>query len=259
VASSTGDAVKVWDLATGESVFTARFEESVSDVAWTTDGSLLATGSEDGLIRIVDRSGTVVAALRVEPAGRVSALRFSPDGRLLAAARLPFGVQGGKPMVTIWDWRRRTVVSTIPAPAEGVAFSPDGSRVAVAPYLGPVSIWNALSGEQVSRLVGHTGTVNDVEFAPDGSLLATGSVDATVRLWDPNTGIQRLVLRGHDGVVWDLAVSPDGSKLASASPNGVVRVWALDLDDLIAVAKRNVTRDLTREECRQYLHLADCE
>lgn len=100
--------------------------------------------------------------------------------------------------------------------------------------------------------------MNDVEFAPDGSLLATGSVDATVRLWDPSTGDQRLVLRGHDGVVWDLAFSPDGSKLASASPSGSVRVWALDLDDLVAIAERNVTRGLTAGECRQYLHMPRC-
>jgi WD40 repeat protein len=100
--------------------------------------------------------------------------------------------------------------------------------------------------------------VNDVEFAPDGSLLATGGVDSTVRLWDPNTGVQRLVLRGHEGVIWDLDFSRDGSKLASASPDGTVRVWALDLVDLIGIAKRNVTRDLTPEECRQYLRVDEC-
>jgi hypothetical protein len=37
----------------------------------------------------------------------------------------------------------------------------------------------------------------------------------------------------------------------------VVRVWALDLDDLIAIARREVTRELTDDECRQYLHLPD--
>jgi WD40 repeat protein len=258
LAATTSAVVKVWDLATGEYEFSAPSIGSVTDVDWSADGSLVATGNIDGLIRIIDRSGTEVSALREEQAARLSALRFSPDGRLLAAAWLPFAEQAGEPGVTIWDWERRSAVATIPVPAEGVAFSPDGARVAVAPLFGPVSIWDVRTGDRVARLVGHTGTVNDVEFAPDGSLLATGSVDATVRLWDPNTGVQRLVLRGHDGVIWDLAFSPDGSKLASASPSGIVRVWALNHDDLIAIAERNVTRNFTAAECLQYLGDEEC-
>ena len=46
--------------------------------------------------------------------------------------------------------------------------------------------------------------------------------------------------------------------LASASPDGVVRVWALDLDELIEIARRNVTRELSDEECLQYLHVETC-
>jgi hypothetical protein len=57
----------------------------------------------------------------------------------------------------------------------------------------------------------------------------------------PRTGRQDVVLRGYDGVVW-----------------GSGRIWALDLDDLIAIAKRNVTRELTAEECRQYLGGLGC-
>lgn len=138
LAAATGDVAKVWNLATEEHAFSARSDGSVEDVAWTADGSLLATGSLNGLIRIVDRAGKEVAVLREQPAGRISALRFSRDGRLLAAARLPFGDQGGEARVTVWDWKRRAAVATIPVPAEGVALSPDGARVAIAPHFGPV-------------------------------------------------------------------------------------------------------------------------
>jgi WD40 repeat protein len=79
-----------------------------------------------------------------------------------------------------------------------------------------------------------------------------------VRLWDPDSGRQALVLRGHERDVWNVTFSPDGSKLASAGPEGLVRVWALDLDDLIAIARRRVTRELTAAECRQYLRGRDC-
>jgi WD40 repeat protein len=52
--------------------------------------------------------------------------------------------------------------------------------------------------------------------------------------------------------------SPDGTKLASTSQCGEVRIWALDIDDLLEIARQNVTRSLTDEECRQYLHLETC-
>ncbi len=259
LAATAGDVAKVWDLATGAEAFDAGSGREVEDVAWSADGSLLATASMQGLVRIVDRSGREVSMLG-QPGFHLFAVAFSPDGRLVAEARVPPGRPDPKQLrVTIWDWKRREVVRTIPADgAKAMAFSPDGTRLATAPHFGPVAIWDARSGRLGVRLTGHTGSVNDVAFAPDGSGVATASTDGTVRLWDPQTGRQELVLRDHDGVVWDVAFSPDGSKLASASPEGIVRVWALELDDLVAIAKRNVTRDLTPEECRQYLHMVGC-
>ena len=55
-----------------------------------------------------------------------------------------------------------------------------------------------------------------------------------------------------------MSFSRDGAQLASGSSDGSVRIWALDLDDLIAIAKSELTRSLTNEECRQYLHVDRC-
>ena len=54
-----------------------------------------------------------------------------------------------------------------------------------------------------------------------------------------------------------LAFSPDGSLLAVQDCDGV-RVWTLDIDELLAIARTNVTRSLTSEECRLYLHVDPC-
>ena len=65
-------------------------------------------------------------------------------------------------------------------------------------------------------------------------------------------------MRGHFAAATSVAFSPDGSRLASVGGEGVVRVWALDLDELVEIAERELTRTLTDEECRQYLHQRRC-
>jgi WD40 repeat protein len=73
-----------------------------------------------------------------------------------------------------------------------------------------------------------------------------------VRILDAGSGAERVVLRGS-AAVDEVVFSPDGSMLASSSGDGP-RVWALDIDDLLEIARRHVTRSLTDEECHQYLH-----
>ena len=98
----------------------------------------------------------------------------------------------------------------------------------------------------------------DLTFDASGTTLVTGHADGTVRLWDPETGVQNLVLHAGDRPVESLRFSPDGSKLATQDAAGNTRVWALELDDLIAIARNKLTRGFSEDECRQYLHLARC-
>jgi WD40 repeat protein len=94
----------------------------------------------------------------------------------------------------------------------------------------------------------------ELVYSTDGSRIAIASLDGTVYLFDAAEGTPQLVLRGHESGVSGVAFSPDGSQLVFASPEGLVRVWALDLDELIQITHSELTRGLTDEECRQYLH-----
>jgi WD40 repeat protein len=134
-----------------------------------------------------------------------------------------------------------------------------GERLALGFYDGTVEIRDASTGSLQRTFEAGSVTVMNVVFGPDGRTLATSGEDATVRVFDleAETGAQQLVLRGHQLLVSGLAFSPDGERLTSASPDGVVRVWELDVDRLTAIAHDEVTRGLTDDECRQYLHLED--
>jgi WD40 repeat protein len=107
-------------------------------------------------------------------------------------------------------------------------------------------------------LRGHTARVHQVAVSPDGTRIATSSDDGTVRLWDSATGEERLTLRGHSYLVYGVDFSPDGRLLATASPDGTAALHLLPIDELVELARGRVTRDLTDDECRQYLHLERC-
>jgi WD40 repeat protein len=246
-----------WDPTTGRRIFSVPRPggDQISDIAFSPDGSHLAIARWDGIVRIIDRTGMQVSAFRVGIPGRpVPNARFSPDGRRVAVVASD---PHGRERVQLWDWRTQHVVRTIEA-GEFLDFDPTGARIVTADRQGRGEIVDVNSGAVVAVLAVEPGTVLEATFSPDGTSIATAGTNGAVHLLDAATGAERLTLPSVRCAVTDVAFSHDGTKLASASSCDGVRVWALDIDDLLRIARQSVTRSLTEQECREYLHKDRC-
>jgi predicted NACHT family NTPase len=203
---------------------------TVHAVAFSPDGQLIATGSEDKTIRIWD-AATGERKERIAHTDPVYCLAFSPDGKTLASG-------GTDKAITLWDVasgeKKKALAKVSNQAVAWLRFAPDGRTLATFGVGKDVAaVWDLASGKEVASLKGHTGYVNGLEFSPDGQTIATASNDSTLRLWDAATGKEKENFRAHDGPVHCVAFSPDGKSLVTGGADKTVIVWGLRTGGLV--------------------------
>jgi WD40 repeat protein len=214
-ATRTRDRPKAVERAAPEAqVGREEYDGAVWRLAYSPTGDLLAVITNKGGVALKETATGRPIVLSNGGPSSARVLAFTPDGRTLAVA-------GQGPVVRLWD--ARTAREWPPlhvrggTRVDGLAFSPDGARLTVGLWDGPLADWDWRRGRRLDGPGRPIGGVTAVALAPDGATLATGDAHGRVVVWGPSDPRGRAAA-GHRNRVGSLAFAPDGRSLASASP-----------------------------------------
>lgn len=198
---------------------------SMTTLAYSPDGSLLATAGEDSKIKLWNTLSGFCFVTFSEHESGVTGLTFTPSGKVVLSSSLDGTVRA-------FDMNRyrnfKTFTSPRPVQFSCVAVDSSGDLVAAGGHdVFEVFLWSMTTGRLVEVLSGHEGPVGALGFSPSptSSQLATVSWDKTLRVWDAlaSSGSREAVALGSDGLA--VAWRPDGQELSVAVMAGQVMTF----------------------------------
>ena len=260
--------LRLWSTLTGKPLDVLH-SAPVSSVIFGPEEHILAATSEKGVLHWTRTSlwklrTTLGDQKREEPfADRVLSLAFHPDGQLLAAGS---GVPSRDGSLTLWnidEGQMQRVIKAHQDTITGLAFSPDGRRIASSSTDRYIRIHEVGTQKMLAQLEGHTSHVLDVAWSADGETIASAGADHVAKLWTVATRKQKKTeagfkkelttiafvgtgenivtgggdkilkaggqnLPGVDDFIYDSAVSADGSIILAGGENGILRIWQAD-------------------------------
>lgn len=192
----------------------------VSSIAFSPDGSTLASASFDKTVRIWEWNSATLKRSITGHSDFVYAVAFGPGGDWIVSASKDRTAR----MSDIKTGNSRLTFSGADQDILAVAVSPDGSQVVTSGLQPGIAWWNAKTAERARLQGGHDIAVHELTFDRGGKLLASAGADKTVRVWDAANGSSRRVIPTGT-IMYAVAIHPDGKTIAGGGADGLVRIW----------------------------------
>lgn len=218
-------------------------KKKVHTVGWNNNGKRLASGSDDGIIKIwrLDSRHGRPERSEADLVGHAAAcidVKWDPT----TADRLA-SISNDK-TVRLWDARSSRCLGTVKVAAQPlyIAWKPDGSELLCLDQSDTISVISAKTCKMV-RKHKHSAQVNEVFWSPDGKLwyLAVGGGAIEVLEYPSFQRLRSVVGHGHSAHIYHLCQDPSGRYLASGATDAIISLW--DTTDMVCVRTFTGTDD----------------
>jgi WD40 repeat protein len=258
-----GAGVQMWNLPAGEIIKTLPADGVIRGLSFSRDSNRLAGLAEQGNLQIWNATDGRLLVKRDIAA--VCCLAYSPTEDVIAVG------QYGAVQIVDADAKdvRRLAIDGLNSDnnllrptINDIAFSPDGQLVGAVSADGSATIWRTDTGAKVRSFEPPANTrsssfnMHSLTWSRDGHRLFTAQSNSQVGVWDVNTGQQLFAIPVAGGNLWEVAMSSTTQRMAVTA--GFISTLALDIEELLGLAKARVTRSLTAEECHRYMHTGKC-
>ena len=208
-------------------------------MAYSNDGVVVATGGEDGSIKLWNTSSGFCYCTLKSHTAAITACVFSNSSVVLTSS-----LDGTVRAHDLHRYRNfRTYTSPTPCQFTSLAVDPSG-EVVVAGTMDPFHIytWSMQNGKLLDILTGHVGPISDLRFHPTRGTLASASWDGTVKVWDlyKREGEPESIKHAQDVVC--CAFRPDGKHMCTGTIGGLLSIW--NVDDCKLVCEIDGKRDI---------------
>jgi len=221
LVASASDDLSIWKASSGRRLGTIPQPSWVTVVAFRPGSQLLATGHDDGKVRLWDVQSRKLLRELTGHGLPVSALAFHRDGTRLASA-------GEDRVIHLWEVETGRLAGSLKGHTDRIpalAWEPTGDRLVSAGWDTTARVWNTTTDLPEILLNSHADQVNVVAFSPDGKLLACADSANTVHVWQTTTWKTLHILNDGGEETRCLAFSPDGGQLASGGAERVIHLW----------------------------------